>query len=477
MPAARYWRVSQVQPYLMGGLTLSDIALYEGATRMDGSATLSCTVTPDSGTMWTSAVTWAESSVNLPCFAFVWDFGSAQTVDKVGIAGPAQSTFIGTFNLEYSTDSSNWTVLFVNANTTFPGEATLFTITLEEVIAQKTVLLLHADGTNGSTVILDSSLNAKTITTDTAITTSNKKFGSASINCSTLTNKYLKVDAHSELYLGYDDFTIEMFFYKISGSSATYQRLLQIGSNSTNGGLWVVANRGVGNECKPFVDSYTGGYSSPAGLSSTITQDEWHHLAVTRSGETFKIWIDGVLAASGSKYYKVENYNVYIGSNENSAELFNGYIDEVRITKQAIYTENFTPPAYAFVNPVAYDSTRLRGRSLAEATLIGSSPIGDTQVIAPAVTTAIDREDGGLCRITGTVKEKSNPSNIPLKRKVRLHRENDGRMIRETWSDATTGEYTFDYIRGDASYFVTTFDYLHNYRAVIADNLTAELMP
>ena len=49
---------------------------------------------------------------------------------------------------------------------------------------------------------------------------------------------------------------------------------------------------------------------------------------------------------------------------------------------------------------------------------------------------------GGVGIITGTVEEKAIP-NLPLRRKVRLHRDVDGLMVRETWSHATTGAYTF----------------------------------
>lgn len=84
---------------------------------------------------------------------------------------------------------------------------------------------------------------------------------------------------------------------------------------------------------------------------------------------------------------------------------------------------------------------------------------------------------GGTGRITGTVKEKANPTNHPLHRKVLLLDEVTRTVIAETWSDATTGNYTFSNVAMQATYTVMTFDYLHNYRAVIADNLTPELMP
>ena len=83
---------------------------------------------------------------------------------------------------------------------------------------------------------------------------------------------------------------------------------------------------------------------------------------------------------------------------------------------------------------------------------------------------------GGVGAITGTVEEKATP-NIPLRRRVRLHRDVDGMMVRETWSHATTGAYTFTDINPAYTYHAIAFDYARNYRAVIADNLTPEVAP
>ena len=87
-----------------------------------------------------------------------------------------------------------------------------------------------------------------------------------------------------------------------------------------------------------------------------------------------------------------------------------------------------------------------------------------------------DFEFGGSGRIAGTVKEDGTPD-VPVKRRVRLHREQDGLLVREVWSHPTTGAYSFDYIDTTKRYTVITYDYEHDYRAVIADNITPEAMP
>lgn len=83
---------------------------------------------------------------------------------------------------------------------------------------------------------------------------------------------------------------------------------------------------------------------------------------------------------------------------------------------------------------------------------------------------------GGPGRITGTVEEKATP-NLPLRRRVRLHRDVDGLCVRETWSDAVTGAYEFTGINPAYRYTAIAYDYEHNHRAVAADNLTPEVTP
>ncbi len=94
---------------------------------------------------------------------------------------------------------------------------------------------------------------------------------------------------------------------------------------------------------------------------------------------------------------------------------------------------------------------------------------GEKQAAQPAILR--DLYFGGFGRITGTVAEKSTPANTPLRRRVVLTDDRSRMAIRETWSDATTGEYTFNGIRPDCRYTVTSFDHSGQYRAVIADNL------
>ena len=83
---------------------------------------------------------------------------------------------------------------------------------------------------------------------------------------------------------------------------------------------------------------------------------------------------------------------------------------------------------------------------------------------------------GGTGRIAGTVKRASTPANIPLVRQVLLYCERTRCLVASTWS-APDGSYAFESIDRSGRFTVIAYDHLHEYRAVIADNLTPEPMP
>ena len=81
----------------------------------------------------------------------------------------------------------------------------------------------------------------------------------------------------------------------------------------------------------------------------------------------------------------------------------------------------------------------------------------------------------GLYKIDGTVKLKATPTNTPLRRRVRLHNQKTGALVRETWSDEATGAYSFAGIKAGL-YYVASFDHTNTHAAVIADKLQATRM-
>jgi hypothetical protein len=82
----------------------------------------------------------------------------------------------------------------------------------------------------------------------------------------------------------------------------------------------------------------------------------------------------------------------------------------------------------------------------------------------------------GRGRISGTVKVQTLPTNTPVFRRVLLYREPEGVLVSATWSDKVTGEYVFNGIKPEFKYTVMSYDHTQGFRAVLADNLTPEVV-
>ena len=76
------------------------------------------------------------------------------------------------------------------------------------------------------------------------------------------------------------------------------------------------------------------------------------HVAVTRSGTTVRLFVNGVVeaTATGNSTNFNESLTLYIGAETGNSLYLNGYIDDLRITKgYARYTSNFTAPTSALL--------------------------------------------------------------------------------------------------------------------------------
>ena len=210
-------------------------------------------------------------------------------------------------------------------------------------------LLLHFDGANGSTTFTDNSPTPKTVTSvnGAAISTAQSKFGGASLLLDG-TDDYLSTNSTSA-FDWQGDITIECWIYP----------LVLNGNNSTSYGV-------VGTHFN-FSDQVTLIYIGGAGrimigkvglneISSTtgvISTSNWQHIAVVKSGSTTTIYVNGSSVASNTtSVWSTGTAPLYIGYiNPSNGSYFNGYIDELRITKGvARYTTNFTPQTSAFPN-------------------------------------------------------------------------------------------------------------------------------
>jgi len=203
------------------------------------------------------------------------------------------------------------------------------------------VLLMHMEGTNGASVFTDSSSRAASTTTNTAITsTTEKKFGSTSGYFSGTTE--VNFD-NSFSYLACVDTTIEFFAYFTSLPTPGNYFYFMSAIDGLNNGVFSVSSSGR-------VVFTTSGNA----VVGDVVINTWYHIAATRSGTVTQGFLNGVKVFGSNTESGVVSgcggIRIGRGLLATTSTWFNGYIDEVRITKAVRYTANFTPPTAPFPN-------------------------------------------------------------------------------------------------------------------------------
>jgi SPP1 family predicted phage head-tail adaptor len=208
-------------------------------------------------------------------------------------------------------------------------------------------LLLHGNGTNGSTTFTDNSNNNFSLTRggNTVISTAQSKFGGASILFDGA-GDYLQIPNNSNLTLGTGDFTIEFWIYPLSqpgsfntiiGGDATNEPIVNLRGSVTSIGI----SMNVFGSADIFNESFT------------FTQNNWYHVAISRSGTSLKVYVNGnQIGSTITNSTNISAPITCVGGLISYAQNFNGYIDDVRITKGvARYTgSTLTVPTREFLD-------------------------------------------------------------------------------------------------------------------------------
>jgi hypothetical protein len=134
------------------------------------------------------------------------------------------------------------------------------------------------------------------------------------------------------------DFTFESWIYLSNTSS-------QVGffSNQTSDNAANTMRIGTSGS-SPYNQIWMKIGSSSLQPSATLVAEKWFHLAVTRSGSTVTIFIDGVSAGTMSTSEAISPSGFYLGvAYPTTTFRMNGYMQDVRFYKTAKYTKNFIP--------------------------------------------------------------------------------------------------------------------------------------
>jgi len=170
------------------------------------------------------------------------------------------------------------------------------------------------------------------------ISTTQSKFGGSSISFDG-TGDWLLIPDQPPQRIGTGNFTVEMWVYR--NSSGTYG-LAGKGTGTTG---WLVSL----NSSNQVVFTYG---SSTITSTGTVSATTWTHIAVVREGTSTnqtKIYINGTNDGTGTVSTDFNQTNsMYIGADRTGGSAANAYVQDVRITNYARYTDNFTAPTAAF---------------------------------------------------------------------------------------------------------------------------------
>jgi len=190
---------------------------------------------------------------------------------------------------------------------------------------------LHLKGTDASIIDKSQSVNLKLVGNTTGSTTQAKFSNTKSMYFDGTGDR---ATATGVLDLG-DDFTIECWVYSTAtGNRGIVSSIDNVGNWGSNG-YWSFGEYGGGLSLQ--IDG--GGYSA---ASTSLSTNQWVHIAVTRTSNTIRYFINGIRdSTTFSNSLTLKNPSgIVIGSSPNNNYIYNytGYIQDLRIANECKYT-------------------------------------------------------------------------------------------------------------------------------------------
>lgn len=216
------------------------------------------------------------------------------------------------------------------------------------------ILLVHADGTNGSTTFTDSSsfAHASSFLGNAQLSTAQFKFGTASILFDG-TGDQVSYASASEYNLSGNNFTLNFWLYSTNTTQVSRRFVGRQADTSPTASTseYVVAINSTG---AVYCTVYSGGVSYVVGLEawSRYADSTWHFVEVTREGSTFTLRIDSVIIGRVALAGSLQNgtWATRLGSFQTSAsECLDGRVDELRLINGSAVVHR-TNPVAAFSN-------------------------------------------------------------------------------------------------------------------------------
>ena len=223
----------------------------------------------------------------------------------------------------------------------------------------KTEIMLNMEGVDGlqSFTDINNAGNFRAWTASGNANTDNaqKKFGNTSLACDG-TGDYISRTAEDAFHLGDQDFTID-FWFMCTAASGTLERLAGQSTGTASSSAWDTF-RTTGDIIQVRVSDGSS-FTTINGTTqyTSVTNTGFHHFALIRTGNTLKLFLDGVQEGGDATFTgTVPNvaaaFNIGTVANDGT-DSWTGWIDAFRMSRGiARWTSGFTPPTAAYTNTV-----------------------------------------------------------------------------------------------------------------------------
>lgn len=196
-------------------------------------------------------------------------------------------------------------------------------------------VLLHGDGAGSSTEITDARGHGVTARGGVQIDTGWSRFGGGSIRFDG-TSGYLDLGTSPDWAFGTGDFTVDLWasFDRAGGT----QHIIGLHTSGVYT-EWSLVLQGT------KLNVYINGVV-PISHTWTPVPGQWHHLALTRSQGTLRLFVDGQLVQSVPHTTQIANGRALtVGAANNPSLWFGGSLDEIHLVQgRALWTGSFTLP-------------------------------------------------------------------------------------------------------------------------------------
>lgn len=215
-----------------------------------------------------------------------------------------------------------------------------------------TVHLFSFDDGHGGQVLKDRANSGRPVLlggSGAAISSEQAKFGTTSFKLGTGGSCVVGWGStpQADLAFGNDNFTVDFWCYKTNTGDAV------LWSGGNNAYAPQLRTNGAGGAITVYLSTDNASWNIAAASTGAVpTVNAWNHIAITRSGTTCYVFLNGAVIGTymvGTGSFTMNGpYHYFGGASDNSA-IMAGHIDEVRIKRsEAAWISAFTPPTAAY---------------------------------------------------------------------------------------------------------------------------------